>query len=307
MAVERPHPTRGDRLKQLRAFCHAARLGSITRAAEYIFSSQPAVSQQVRALEEELAVTLFERSGPRISLTPAGRKLYEIAMPVVVSMDRLPDTFAEQHRGTTSGEFQIAAGRATAAFVVPQYLKRFRERFPEVRVKVRTGTGRERVSWLRAYEVDIAFGAVDVPPPDLDFHFIFNSRNVLITPRDHPLAGRKSVGLREVAAYPAVMHRSSHYVRRIAEMLVRQHGLALNVVVEVDGWNVIKRYVEAGAGLSVVPDLCLTDRDRLWKIPFDHNLSVRRYGVLRRRGEISSLAAERFIQLMDPEFPGRPQ
>ena len=305
MAAERRASTRGDRLKQLRAFCHAARLGSITRAAEYIFSSQPAVSQQVRALEDELSLVLFDRRGPRITLTPAGERLYEMAMPVVVGMDRLPDTFAEQFRGEISGDFHIAAGRATAAYVVPRYLKEFREQYPDVRVNVRTGTGIERLGWLRAYEVDIAFGAVDVVPPDLDFHLIFASRNFLITPCDHPLAGREHVDIREALRYPAVVHRGNRYVQRVADLILRQHGVAANVAVELDGWNVIKRYVAAGVGVSVVPELCLTERDRLWKIPFDRYFPNRRYGVIMRRNESPSLAAERFVRIMDPAFRGR--
>ena len=306
MAAERPPSTRGDRLKQLRAFCHAARLGSITRAAEYIFSSQPAVSQQVRALEDELTVTLFDRNGPRIALSAAGRQLYEVAMPVVAGMDRLPDTFAEQHRGEITGEFHIAAGRSSAAFVVPEHLRRFRERYPGIRVNVRTGTGSERLDWLRAYEVDIVFGAIDVPPPDLEFHFVFPSQHVLITSEDHPLAGRESVELAEAVDYPAIVPVKGSYVRRVAEMVVRQHGLAIDVVLEVDGWSVIKRYVEAGVGISVVPNLCLTDRDRVWRIPFDRYFSDRRYGVLMRRDNVPSLAAERFIHLMDSHFRPSP-
>ena len=305
MAEERTPASRGDRLKQLRAFCHAARLGSITRAAEYLFTSQPAVSQQVRALEEELLVTLFERSGPRISLSAPGRRLYAAAMPVVVGMDRLPDTFAERHRGEISGEFRIAAGRASATYILPELLKPFLERYPGTRVNVMTGTGRERLSWLRAYEVDVAFGAVDVPPPDLSFHFTNASRLVLITPEDHPLAGRESVELAEAAEYPAVAPAAGGYVRRGGDMVVRQHRLAIDVVLEVDGWSAIKRHVEAGVGLSVVPDFCLTERDRVWRIPFDRYFPARRYGVLTRRDQVPSLAAERLVQLMGPGVPDR--
>ena len=126
-------------------------------------------------------------------------------MPVVVGMDRMPDTFAERHRGEIAGEFRIAAGRSSAAHIVPELLKPFLERFPGTRVNVRIGTGRERLDWLRAYEVDVAFGAADVPPPDLSFHFTTASRFFLITSEDHPLAGRESVDLREAAEYPAIV------------------------------------------------------------------------------------------------------
>ena len=217
------HPRR-DRLRQLRAFCFAARHQSISRAAADIFSSQPAVSQQVRTLEEELAVTLFERSGPRISLTLAGHRLFRLASPLVEGLDRLPDTFVEQHRGKPLGALQLAASQTTATFVLPRYLREFRERHPGIRVNVRVADGRERMRWLRAYEVDVVFAAVDRPPPDLSFRPVFTSEFLLITPEDHPLAGRKSVDLEEAAAYPAVTHSASHYVSQVSDVIMRQQG-----------------------------------------------------------------------------------
>ena len=289
-------------MKQLRAFCHVARIGSITRAAKHLFSSQPAVSQHLQTLEDEFGVTLFERRGPRISLTAAGRRLYETTMPTVAALDRLPDTFAAQHRGEVSGELELAAGAATAAYVVPRYLKRFQERYPGGWVNVRTGTGSERLDWLRAYEVDVVFAAVDAPPPDLSFQFTFSSRHVLITPEDHPLAGRESVEIAEVAEFPAVAPAAGGYIRDAADMVLRQLGVTIDVVLEVGGWNVIKRYVEAGVGIAVVPDLCLNDRDRVWRIPFDRYFEDRRYGVLTRRELVPSPTAQRFIELLDPGF-----
>ena len=177
-----------DRLKQLRAFCHTARLGSITRAAERVYSSQPSVSLQVRALEEDLKVRLFERSGPRICLTLAGRKLYGLAAPLVEDIDRLPDTFAEQHEGG-SGELRVAAGETAAAFVLPRYLKQFQEQHPSVQANVRAGTGRQCLSWLRAYEVDLVFAEMDLQPTDVEFRPVLSSDYLLITSEDRPLSG----------------------------------------------------------------------------------------------------------------------
>ena len=292
-----------DRLKQLRAFCSAARLQGISRAAEHVRLSQPAVSRLVRTLEKELAVELFERSGPRIALTPAGERLYRLATPLVEGMDRLPGTFAELHRGVASGDLDIATGQTSAAFVLPGYLKRFHERYPGIRVNVRVGSGSERLRWLRAYEVDIAFGAVDAPPPDLEFHRLFSSGTLLITPEDHPLAGRESVDIHEAAPYPAIAYASGQYVRQFGDLYLRQYGVVANVVLEVDGWNVIKLFVQAGLGIALVPDLCISDRDRVWSIPFDQYLPLRMYGALTRRDGILSLAARQFMQIVDSGPP----
>ena len=299
----RHHPRR-DRLKQLRAFCHAARFQSISRAAERLFVSQSVVSQQVRTLEEDLAVALFERSGPRIALTPAGALLDRLASPLVEGLDRLPDTFIERYHGTPSEGLAIAAGQTTAAMVLPEYLEEFQRRHPEVPINVRVAPGRQRMRWLRAYEVDVVVAAVDLPPPDLEFHPISSSEIVFITPEDHPLAGRESVDLAEIAAYPAVTHPGSHYISELANVIMRRRGQTVNTVLEVEGWNVIKSYVEAGSYVSAVPDICVTERDRVWSISASRYFPSRDYGVLTRRDSLLALAAQWFIRLIDERRPG---
>ena len=300
-----PRDDKRDRLKQLRAFCHAARLGSITRAAERIRSSQPAVSLQVRGLEEDLEVALFERSGPRIALTRAGRRLHGLASPLVEDLDRLPDAFAEEHRGV-SGALRVAAGETVAAFVLAGYLTQFREQQPEVQVQVRTGTGRQCLGWLRAYEVDLVFAAVDLKPSDVEFYPMLSSEYLLITSEDHPLSGCPSLSPREVCAYPLIAHSRGTYIRQLGEMFLRQHGLAPDIVVAVDGWEVIKECVEAGLGISVVPDLCVNRRDRLWRMPLGGQLPPRSYGAITRRDRFLPLAVRRFMRIMDPAVTFEP-
>ena len=300
---------RHDRLKQLRAFCHAAQLRNISRAAERIHSSQPAVSRQIRALEKEVGAALFERTGPNIELTPAGETFHRLARPLVEGMDRLPDTFAEQHSGVASGALVIGAGQTTAAFALPEYLRRFRERHPGTPVQVRTGRGRERLAWLRNYELDLAIVAADVPPPDLEFHELFTSEHVYITPEDHPLAGRESVEFEEAAGFPVVANPSGTYMRHLTEMFTRLHGTTVRVVAEAEGWDAIKACVAAGLGVSVVPALCLHDRDRVWRIPFGRYVPPRRYGLLARRDGLLSLSARRFMRAaglrLDDDPPDR--
>ena len=291
--------SRRDRLKQLRAFCYAARLLSISRAAERLFLSQPALSYQIRALEEELAVTLFDRHGAGIVLTPVGERLYRASEPLVEQLDRLPATFAEGFRGVVSSDLNVAASQTTAVAVLPKIFTRLKKHFPQVRVNVHIGDGRQRLRWLMDYEVDLALVAVDVIPPDVKFFPLLSSEMVFITPVDHPLAGRTSVELAEFNSYPAVAQPSSTYVSAVAEMFLRQYGNVLAPVVEVGGWLVIKQYVEAGVGVSVVPDFCLTEHDCLWSIPASQYFPLREYGILTRRDDIRTLAVEWFLQTIE--------
>ena len=296
---ETTHGYSRDRLKQLRAFCQVARLGSISRAAEYLALSQPAVSMQVSTLESDLRVLLFERHGPRIALSPIGRRLHRLALPLVEGLDRLPDTFAEAHFGVVVDDLTIGAGQVSAAFLLPRYLKRFRQRNARVRINVRTDSGRQRLDWLRGHEVDVVVSALDSPASDLEFHPIMKSEFVVVTPEDHPLAGRESVALADTAPFHFVGHSRKHYVRQIAEVILRQHGFTPKVAAEVDGWHAIVRYVAAGVGISVVPDICIASDDRVHKIQITHGkLPPRQYGVITRPEGPLSLAASRLLEIM---------
>ena len=296
----RHRATRSDRLRRIRAFCHVARLGSISAAGNHVMMSQPSVSQQVRKLEEELDVALFERHGPRIKLTYAGEMLYVRAMPLVEGIDRLPDTFAELHHGVVSDALVIGVGESSAASLLPEYLKRFHERWPAIGVEIRTGNGEQRLEWLRQYELDLIIGSTDIVPPDVDFHQVRVSRLVLITAADHALAGRESVRIEELATYPYVGHRTARYLTRVAEIMLRFRGVALDVVLEVDGWRAVANQVVAGVGISVVPDLCLRVHDRLRRIAIADPTLPLRYGAMTRGDGILSPAARRFLSMMVP-------
>ena len=295
-----------NRQQQIRAFCHAARLGSFTRAAEHLGISQPAVSRHVQALEQEFRVPLFHRSGKCMTLAPSGERFYRLAMPLTVRMDRLLDTFREERCGVPSGPLRIAAGQASAASVLPRHLKRFQERHPGVRIDVRIGNSRLQMRLLRSYEVEIVFGAVDVPASDTEFRSVFTSEIMLITPVDHPLAGRESVSIEEMVRWPMVAHPAGTHARDFAEMIGRLHGVANNVSVQIEGWIVIKRYVEAGLGIALVPDHCIAEGDLVHRITFSRYFPPRTYGITVRRDDTLPLAARHFMQMFESVDPGPP-
>ena len=261
-------------------------------------SSQPSVSRQLRTLEDELGVRLFERRGPRIALTRVGEILYQYAMPLVQGMDRLPDVFAEEHFGVMSGPLSIGAGQTSAAYLLPRYLKQFRALCPDVRVRVRIGGGSQRLRWLRAYEVDLILLSVDTPPRDLQFHELIVSRYLLITPLDHPLARRTSVKAADLESCHFVGHIVGQSVRQVGDSNLRKHGVDPDFAIEIDGWSVIKLYVAAGLGISAVPEICVSEQDAVWSTPFDQYLPPRRYGVVARNDGLLSLAAQRFLETL---------
>ncbi|MFT7213956.1 MAG: DNA-binding transcriptional LysR family regulator, partial [Granulosicoccus sp.] len=166
--------------RQLRAFCHAAQTGNISKAAQRLKLSQPTVSLQIQALEKELDTLLFERCGPKIRLTPAGDLLLELAQPLVDGFSRLADTFAAQLGEVHAGPLDIAAGEATLLYVLPDIIKSFSDQFSQIDVRLHNVTGHDGLALLRADEVDFAVGSMIDIPDDMVYHPIYNYKPALI-------------------------------------------------------------------------------------------------------------------------------
>ena len=287
-----------NRLKQLRAFCTAARLGSISKAADALFLSQPSVSLQVKALETELGRTLFERRGPKIELTPDGLAVYELSASLVEGIDRLPEAIDARLQNLKSGEVSIAAGESTILYILPRYIAEFKKQFPGVKVTLHNVTGRDGLALLRADGADFAVGSMLDVDADIDYEPLFEFSPVLITPCDHPLAGHDEVTLADISPYGLILPPRRLSTWRIVDLVFRSHRLDYRVQLEAGGWEVIKKYVELGLGVSIVTSVCLTGNENLAVKALGRFFPQRSYGVVRRRGRYLSEAARRFIAMM---------
>lgn len=291
-----------NRLKQLRAFCHAAQTGSISEAAERVFLSQPTVSLQVQALEREFKTVLFERRGPKIRLTPEGEILYRLAQPLVEGMDKLHETFAAYSGRLESGELNIAAGESTILYILPEPVKRFSGKHPGINVKLHNVTGRDGLAMLRADEVDFAVGSMLEVPDDITYRPVVSYAPTLITPKDHPLAGRDRVTLADISPYGLILPPRHLSTWRIVDLVFSQHNVSYHVALEAGGWEVIKKYVELGLGISIVTDVCLTGDEAVARVSLEEYFPTRSYGIVLRRGKFLSPQAKRFLDILDQVF-----
>ena len=291
-----------NRLKQLRAFCYTARAGSISQAAEMLFLSQPSVTLQIQALERDMDIKLFERRGPQISLTPEGEMLYQLSDPLVQGIDKLPDSFAAQFGSLESGEINIAAGESTILYILPEAITRFARAYPKIKIKLHNVTGRDGMTMLHADEADFAVGSMLEVPGDIIYRPSMNFSPYLITPLDHPLANKQSVRLEEISPYGLILPPRHLSTWRMVDLVFRQNKVTYDVALEAGGWEVVKKYVELGLGVSIVTDVCLTDSDKIAKIPLNEYFPQRSYGIVLRKGKFLSPQAKRFITMMDPEF-----
>ena len=298
---------RRNRLEQLRAFCRVARLGNFTRAAKSLGLAQPTVLLHVAELEREFAALLFDRKDVAVSLTLAGEDLDALVEPLVRRMDDLPRSLIESIGDTACNQITLAATAAGAAFLLPPYVKRLRDHYPGIRVRVGTYQLREGLMRLVADEVEFSLG-VNIPSPHrgLQFRELFPYRMVVIAGMDHPLAGREKIEPQELAAWPAVTRPEHLDLAEVGVAAPLMLNLNLTSHIQVSDWTAIKRYVETDLGIAVVPDFCVGDNDRLSTILLNDRAPTRSYGVYTRRGEHLSPPALQLLRLINPNISETP-
>lgn len=286
-----------NRLQQLRGFCAVMETKSVSKAAAKLRLTQPTVSLQVQALERELRANLFERRGPRIEVTPEGELLYELARPLVAGFVELDRDFEARRNNVERGRLAIAAGESTIQYVLPATVQQFAAAYPGISLALNNVTGVSGLQQLRERRVDFCVGPLLDVPADLEFEPIVAFDPVLITAADHPLSNRRSVTLKQISQHPLILPPRHLSTWRQVELVFLQHGLHYEVKLEMGGWEVIKRYVELGLGISIVVNVCLTGRERLKVIPVKKYFPQRVYGIVKLRGRLLSPQAHHFIDM----------
>ena len=297
--------SRRDRLKQLRAFCEAVRAGSLSGAARAMDASQAVVSGHVRALEAELGAALFRRAGAGLAPTRIGERLHHVALPLVEGLERLPELFEEHHTGVAGEALRIGAGEVSGGSVLPALVRRFQARWPRTRIEVRSGTGAERLAWLRGFELDLVVAAVGPVPGDIAFHPLVHADAVLVTPKGHPLGRCKRVDIETLGGQRLIAQPAGRHVRRIQDLVFALHGVRPRVVLEVEEWGSTLNHVAAGVGVAIVPDVCVSAEEPVCAVAIEHRFRLRTYGVAMRSDSLVSLAARRFVEcaVEDPQAP----
>jgi DNA-binding transcriptional LysR family regulator len=293
---------KGNRLKQMRAFVATVKLGTLSRAAESLYLSQPSISLQLQALERELGVDLLHRSRRRINLTDAGEALYELARPLVDGWENLDRDFQNKIKGLQAGRLTVAAGSSTIQYLLPELVKRYRERFPTVQLQLANVTGKDGMALLRADEADFAVGSMLDVPNDIAWAPVYHYDPMLIMPLDHPLARKESVALQDLSPFGLILPPQRLSTYRMVDLVFQQRQVPYHVAIEVGGWEVIKEYVAMGLGISIVTGICITDadRNRLAVRNMRQYFPQRSYGVVMRKGKFLSHEARAFIDLIRP-------
>ncbi|TPK46098.1 LysR family transcriptional regulator [Mesorhizobium sp. B2-5-4] len=253
------------RYVQLRAFHQVAISGGFSRAAEALFLTQPAISDQVRKLEEEYDVLLFNRNKKQVTLTHSGQKLLEITHRMFDTEQQALELLTES-RALRAGTLRIVAD---AAHHLLHILGSFRARYPGVQVSVRAGNTETVISSLYSYDADI--GVLGEVPTGRDFEVLkLNSTPIIaFASIDHPLAGRKSLTLKQLALESLVMRERGSKTRQKLEELAAVSKIELRPVIEAEGREAVREIVASGAGIGFVSAAEFGQDSRLVAITID--------------------------------------
>ncbi len=284
-------------LRELRSFCAAARVHSISKAAQELGLGQPTVTTHIKKLEEELGMVLFDRVRRPIQLTLAGDRLSSIATPLVEGIDSLATM---THEAEQRGPVQIASTPDIIPHTLIRVVRVFLARFPQVHLKIRSGTRAEVLQMVKDGDVDL--GVVQHPEKSegLDFLGLFLYERVLITPLEHPLLKEPLTSLEQIVRYPLILMGRGTHTRSILEDEFRRMGLEYDIVVELDSMDMIKRFVALGMGISVGPRLAIEkeDRNTLGVISLANLLPVEQAGIVTLPGKTISKPTHNFMSVM---------
>jgi DNA-binding transcriptional LysR family regulator len=235
---------------QLETFISVARLLSFSRAADKRFRTQPAISSQIRLLEEEVGARLLDRSGGKVSLTASGKVFLKFSEELLESRKAMLAGIAETER-VPRGEIVVGANEGTCLHILPEVFAEFKKQYPDVNISITRSDYARILEWVIDNSVD--FGVVSLPVDDarLTVKLIHRDELVIIAPPQHPLAKKQSATVAEAAKFPLVVPKGGH-TRDALENLFFERKLKPRYTMELDSSELLKRFVAAGAGVGFI-------------------------------------------------------
>jgi LysR family transcriptional regulator, low CO2-responsive transcriptional regulator len=283
----------------LAGFLEIARIGNFSRAATNLFRSQPALSLQIRLLEREYGERLFDRESRPTTLTRAGKTLRRYAEKLLSLRAEALEAIAEGKKHPR-GILRVGANDATCLYVLPDAIARFRQLYPSVQVSIYRNFSHKLVEKIQGGEVEIAIVSLPQKATCLDVIPIFCAEMKVIVTPGHPLLKKRAVTPKEVSFFPLLLPKIGR-TRAMIDEILRPYRKSLQISMELASVEVIKKFVGAGIGISLLPETFAQPEvaaGALKLIPLRGRKLCRELGLVYRRGNHLSLPAKVFIDVV---------
>jgi LysR family cys regulon transcriptional activator len=296
------------KLHQLRYLAAVAQCGlNITAAAQKLHTSQPGVSKQIKLLEDELGFQIFVREGRNLTrITPAGQQVIDRALRILQEAQSIRDLSTEL-RDEGRGSLSIGTTHTQARYVLPDVIREFRGRYPNVRLNLHQGTSEQIAEMVAHDQIDcaIATGSEQLFA-DLTLLPCYHWHRTVVVLRDHPLAHGGRLTLKALGAYPIVTYTFSFAGPSSLQEAFAKAGLTANVAITARDSDVIKTYVRLGLGVGIVAHMAIDETDTdLKAIDASHLFSAHTTWIGFRRGTLLRKYMYEFAQLLAPHLDRR--
>ncbi len=284
---------------QLASFLEVAKQQSFSRAAEKLFRTQPAISAQVRLIEQECGEKLFDRSGKKVLLTPAGEILSRYAQKMMGLHKEVLEAIAELNQ-TPRGKLYIGANEATCLYVLPKTFAKFKQLYPLVQISIYRNFSHKIVQKVQENAVDLGIVTLPQTANNMEVIPVFRDEVQVVVPKNHVLAKSRSVTVEEVAHHPLILPKTGH-TRVAIDRLLRAYRDHIQISMELASVETIKKFVGAGLGISLISRTYAQAEVAagvLKLIPLDGQKIHRELGLIYRRDRYLSLPAKVFIEVV---------
>ena len=284
---------------QLNSFLEVAKLQSFSLAAEKLFRTQPAISAQIRLVEQECGEKLFDRSGKKVALTAAGEILHRYATQMLNLHREALQSIAELNQ-TPRGKLYIGANEATCLYVLPKTFAKFKQLYPLVQISIYRNFSHKILQKVHEGAVDLGIVTLPQNADNMEIIPVFRDEVQAVVPKDHVLAKKRSVTLEEFSHYPLILPKTGH-TRVMLDRMLRYYRNNVQISMELASVETIKKFVGAGLGVSLIsrtyaqPEVTA---GLLKLIPLDGQKIYRELGLVYRRDRYLSLPAKVFIDVV---------
>ena len=284
-------------LHQLSLFLAVAETGSISAAARLRNISQPVLSLHVRNLEQYFEVPLLDRIGRGVQLTEAGKLLAQKIRTVLGSVQEMKDAIVEW-KSLTRGFLKIGGSTTPGVYLLPKILGQFKTQFPGIELDLLIGNTAQVEQWVMEKTLSLGVIGKRTTIPDLEAVPFIKDELVVIAPRNHSLAKKKSIRTKDLPHYPFIIREEGSNTRQTYEDVLKKKGIKLNIALELGSTEAIKQAVSAGLGISILSPFCIQserkhkDLHALRVIDADF---VRQFHIILFRGKHLSPGTQRFL------------
>jgi len=290
-------------LETLKVFCDVVETGSFSKAAVLNFISQSAVSQQMRALEEKYDHKLIERGKRNLAPTLAGQILYEVAKDVLTRLAGMEQRLQKLSKSVV-GEVRLATIYSVGMHELHEHLAEFMRQYPGARVRMEYSRVNRIYEAVLGNQADIGIVAYPARRSGIQILPFQSDELVLVCQPTHALARLKKVELKQLAGQDFVTFERDIPTRRAVDRILREHDVKVNIVMELDNVDTIKRAVEIGSGIAVLPKMSVApevELKTLVAVEFAGERYLRPLGILIKRGREIPTAMQRLLDVLTRE------